>query len=54
MHLVLRGGVPIAGRELDPAPLSGQAVAAGDDELPQPIGPPSCCQGIVTGSFALD
>jgi imidazolonepropionase-like amidohydrolase len=54
MHLVLRGGVPIAGRELDPARLSGQAVAAGDDELPQPIGPPSCCQGIVTGSFALD
>ena len=56
MHLVLRGGVPIAGRELDPAPLSGQAVAAGDDELPPPIGPPRCCSAgeIVTASFALD
>lgn len=42
LHLVLRDGVPVAGRFLDPTPLGGQARPPDDDEMPQPIGPASC------------
>jgi imidazolonepropionase-like amidohydrolase len=43
MHLVVRDGVPIAGRELDPTPVIGRRPAPDDSELPEPIGQPSCC-----------
>ena len=43
LHLVLRGGVPIAGRELDPAPFNGQALPPDGAEIPEPRGQPSCC-----------
>jgi imidazolonepropionase-like amidohydrolase len=43
LHLVLRNGIPIAGRDIDPAHLSGQAPPPDDSEIPQPIGEPSCC-----------
>ncbi len=43
MHLVLRDGVPIAGRELDRVPFNGQTPPPDDTEIPQPVGHPSCC-----------
>jgi imidazolonepropionase-like amidohydrolase len=43
LHLVLRDGVPIAGRELDPAPFNGQVLPPDDAELPSPSGQPACC-----------
>ena len=43
MHLVVRDGVPIAGRELDRVPFDGQSPPPDDTEIPQPIGHPSCC-----------
>jgi imidazolonepropionase-like amidohydrolase len=43
MHLVLRDGVPIAGRELDRKPFNGQTLPPDDTETPQPIGQRSCC-----------
>jgi cytosine/adenosine deaminase-related metal-dependent hydrolase len=48
MRLVVRNGVPIAGRDIDPAPLSGQPPPPDDSELPQPIGQPRCCTPAAT------
>ena len=48
MHLVLRNGIPIAGRDIDPARLGGQAPPPDDSEIPQPIGQPSCCAATAT------
>jgi imidazolonepropionase-like amidohydrolase len=50
LHLVLRDGVPVAGRYLDPRPLSGQAPPPDDHEMPQPIGPPSFCMHTAAAS----
>jgi imidazolonepropionase-like amidohydrolase len=46
LHLVLRDGVPIAGRELDPTPFNGQALPPDDAELPPPSGQPACCMPV--------
>jgi imidazolonepropionase-like amidohydrolase len=43
MHLVLRNGVPIAGRELDPTRFNGQPLPPDGFEVPEPSGQPSCC-----------
>jgi imidazolonepropionase-like amidohydrolase len=43
MHLVLRNGVPVAGRDIDPARLNGQASPPDDIEIPQPVGQQPCC-----------
>jgi imidazolonepropionase-like amidohydrolase len=43
MHLVLRDGVPIAGRDLDPARVCGQASPPDDKEIPQPIARSAGC-----------
>ena len=43
MHLVVRDGVAIAGRELDATHFNRQAPPPDDTEMPQPIGQPSCC-----------
>jgi imidazolonepropionase-like amidohydrolase len=46
MHLVLRNGVAVAGRELDRMPFNGQALPPADTELPPPSGHPSCCMPV--------
>jgi hypothetical protein len=42
IRLVLRDGIPIARRDLDPPRIGGGA-PPDDAELPQPAGPPSPC-----------
>jgi imidazolonepropionase-like amidohydrolase len=50
IRLVLRDGIPIAGRDLDPPRIGGDA-PPDDAELPQPAGPPSpCCLPARSGS----
>ena len=53
LHLVMRDGVPIAGRELDPAPFNGQTVPPDDAELPPPSGQPACCMPVGDADAAL-
>jgi imidazolonepropionase-like amidohydrolase len=43
MRLVLRAGVPVAGRDLDPPRWDGRPGAADDTEIAEPIGIPTCC-----------
>ncbi len=43
MRLVLRGGIPVAGRDLDPPRLDGHATEPDDTEMPEPVGTPRCC-----------
>jgi imidazolonepropionase-like amidohydrolase len=43
VHLVIRNGVPVGGRDIDPAGVAGQAPVPDDAEIPEPIGRPSCC-----------
>jgi imidazolonepropionase-like amidohydrolase len=43
MRLVLQAGVPVAGRDLDPPRLDGRPAPAGDAEMPEPVGTPTCC-----------
>jgi imidazolonepropionase-like amidohydrolase len=56
MHLVLRDGVPIAGRELDPTTFNGRPLPPDAAEIPEPSGQPSCCMPAggarATGSFS--
>ena len=47
MHLVLRNGVPIAGRELGPRTFNGQPLPPDGADIPQPSGQPSCCMPAV-------
>ena len=53
MHLVLRDGVPIAGRELDPTTLNGRPLPPDGAEIPEPSGQPSCCMPIGAGAPVL-
>jgi imidazolonepropionase-like amidohydrolase len=43
IRLVLRAGVPVAGRDLDPPRLDGRTPPPDDTETPEPIGTSSCC-----------
>jgi cytosine/adenosine deaminase-related metal-dependent hydrolase len=53
MHLVLRNGEPIAGRELDPRTINGQPLPPDSAELPEPVGQPSCCMPTVAARAPL-
>jgi imidazolonepropionase-like amidohydrolase len=43
LRLVLRAGVPSAGRDLDPPRLDGRSPSPDDAETPEPVGTPTCC-----------
>jgi imidazolonepropionase-like amidohydrolase len=46
IRLVLRDGVPVAGRDLDPPRLDGRILLPDDTETPEPIGTPMCCMPV--------
>jgi imidazolonepropionase-like amidohydrolase len=46
IRLVLRDGVPVAGRDLDPPRLDGRAPLPDDTEIPEPTGTPTCCMPV--------